>query len=76
MQGNPVLVFGINILPIAVTLLEIFLVVYVTIAMVVIRQIRLMTRTIQSKYNTYLFLIAYVHLITVITVFILTLVIL
>ena len=67
---------NINIYAIAKILLESFLIVYSTIAIVVIRQIKFMTITIKSDTNKTIFLFAYIHLAVVLLTTILTIIIL
>ena len=69
-MSGTLLIFGFDIIPIAETLMDVFLALYTIIALVVIRQIKFMARTIESKYNKYLLWIAYLHLFTVIALLI------
>ncbi|PJA41461.1 hypothetical protein CO178_00110 [candidate division WWE3 bacterium CG_4_9_14_3_um_filter_34_6] len=71
MIENINLLNSINLFLIIKISLEVFLFVYAIIAIVVIRQIKFMTKTIKSDANKYLFILAYLHLIAVfITIFI------
>ncbi len=63
---------NINLFPIIKAGLEIFLIIYAVIAVVVIKQIDLMTRTIKSKFNRYLYFLAYTHLVVVMLILIIT----
>lgn len=54
----------------------ILLLIYIVVAAMVIKQIKLMTRTIKSPRDKYLFVIAYLHLIVVIITFLLTITVL
>ena len=75
-MSNPTDPFSIfesfNIFPIVKAALEIFLIIYTIVAYVVIKQIGLMTRTIKSETNKYLFILAYIHFFVVMITLIVT----
>ena len=67
MSTPEILIGTFNIYSIAKDLLLIFLLTYLFIAILVIKQINLMTRTVNSGSNKYLYILAYIHLAIVIT---------
>jgi len=67
MSNAEILIVSFNIYPIAKNLLLVFLLIYLFIAILVIKQINLMTHTVNSGSNKYLYILAYIHLAIVIT---------